>query len=287
MKCGIIKHIAAAMIMIIITAAPASALSVIDNMDSGKPYSAKIEKSDIKEGSGALTVSGSSGTLVLQRKFDPAVDISSYTGVGYAKLYLYIESVGNMSDTSGQLELTSSGGCDVEETSWNISKNMLKDGWNTLTLSFESPGENNADLSAINYLRVYIHITGKNKLMLDELSIGTAKELGIEAAGVELSAPVKTPEEVYGEGGAIAAAKAPKTIALSGVKAVSNNTGTTAAQEPAAETQPDSPDTGTPAASANKNSGHIAVAVKTASVVIAVAAAAAIFYAVIKRRRKK
>ena len=274
MKCGIIKHIAAAMIMIIITAAPASALSVIDNMDSGKPYSAKIEKSDIKEGSGALTVSGSSGTLVLQRKFDPAVDISSYTGVGYAKLYLYIESVGNMSDTSGQLELTSSGGCDVEETSWNISKNMLKDGWNTLTLSFESPGENNADLSAINYLRVYI-------------SIGTAKELGIEAAGVELSAPVKTPEEVYGEGGAIAAAKAPKTIALSGVKAVSNNTGTTAAQEPAAETQPDSPDTGTPAASANKNSGHIAVAVKTASVVIAVAAAAAIFYAVIKRRRKK
>ncbi len=155
-----------------------SALVVIDNMDDGGPYGARTEMKNIIEGTGAVSKKANGGTIVLERKLDPPIDISAYRGVGYAKLHLYIESVDNMSDTPGQLELTSSGRCDVEETSWNISKNMLKDGWNTLYLSFESPGENSADYSKINYVRVYIHITGANT------------------------------GEVYGEGGAVAAALA-------------------------------------------------------------------------------
>jgi hypothetical protein len=55
---------------------------------------------------------------------------------------------------------------------------------------------------------VYIHITGENKVMLDELVVGTEDELGITAAGVETSEAVKLPSEVYGEGGAAAAALA-------------------------------------------------------------------------------
>jgi hypothetical protein len=202
-------------------AVSASALTVIDNMDSGKPYNAKTEKSDVKEGDGAISSSGSSGTIVIQRQFDSPVDISQYAGTGYVKLYLYIESVANMSDTSGQLELTSSGTCDAQETSWNISKNMLKDGWNTLLLSLESPGENSANLSAINFFRVYIHITGENKVMLDELSVGTEDELGVKAAVIETSEPVKTPEEAYGVGGAVAAAQ---NMSNTAAETVSNDT---------------------------------------------------------------
>jgi len=185
-----------------------SALVVIDNMDDGGPYGARTEMKNIIEGTGAVSKKANGGTIVLERKLDPPIDISAYRGVGYAKLHLYIESVDNMSDTPGQLELTSSGRCDVEETSWNISKNMLKDGWNTLYLSFESPGENSADYSKINYVRVYIHITGANTVMLDELSVGTEEELGYTPTAVETSEPVKHPSEVYGEGGAVAAALA-------------------------------------------------------------------------------
>lgn len=204
----VLKALTAMAIVSLIMALSASALTVIDNMDNGSPYSARTEKKDMIEGAGAVSSSGTGGTIVLQRTLKPTVDISEYRGIGYARLHLYIESVENMSDTAGQLELTSSGTCDNEETSWNISKNMLKDGWNTLYLSFESPGENAANLSAINYVRVYIHITGKNKVMLDELAVGTEDELGITPAAVETSAPVKLPAEVYGEGGAVAAALA-------------------------------------------------------------------------------
>ena len=186
----------------------ASALTVIDGMDNGKLYSAQTEKDDIKEGEGAVSLTGASGTIVLGRKLDDPIDLSAYAGTGYVRLYLYIESVANMSDTSGQFELTSSGTCDIEETSWNLAKNMLVDGWNMLVLPLESPGENAADLSKINYIRVYIHITGQNRVMLDGLAAGTEEEFGVEVKSVETSEPVKTPEEVYGEGGAVAAATA-------------------------------------------------------------------------------
>lgn len=194
------------LIAIIAMSVCASALVVIDNMDDGGAYGAVTERVNIIEGAGAISKKANNGTIVIERTLDPRVDISAYRGVGYVWLHLYIESVENMSDIPGQLELTSSGRCDVEETSWNISKNMLKDGWNTLYLPFESPGENNADLARINYVRVYIHITGTNKVMLDELSVGTEEELGYMPIPVETSEPVKLPTEVYGEGGAFAAA---------------------------------------------------------------------------------
>lgn len=197
-----------ALAIVLAASISASALAVIDNMDDGGAYGAGTEMKDIIEGTGAVSKKASGGTIVLERTLDPPIDISEYRGIGYARLHLYIESVADMSDTPGQLELTSSGRCDVEETSWNISKSMLKDGWNTLYLSFESPGENAADLARINYVRVYIHITGENKVMLDELVVGTEDELGITAAGVETSEAVKLPSEVYGEGGAAAAALA-------------------------------------------------------------------------------
>lgn len=200
--------IAISLAITLMTSISASALTVIDNMDNGGAYGARTEMNDIIEGKGAVSQKATGGTIVLQRTIDPPIDISQYRGTGYVRLHLYIESVANMSDTAGQLELTSSGTCDVEETSWNISKNMLKDGWNTLYLSLESPGENAADLSKINYVRVYIHITGENRVMLDELTVGTEDELGVKPANIETSEPVKNPIDVYGEGGAAAAALA-------------------------------------------------------------------------------
>lgn len=275
----VLKTLITAAAIALIMALTASALTVIDNMDSGSPYSARTEKSDVVEGAGAVSSSGTSGTIVLQRTLKPAVDISEYSGIGYARLYLYIESVDNMSDTAGQLELTSSGTCDQEETSWNISKNMLKDGWNTLYLSFESPGENAANLKAINYVRVYIHITGKNKVMLDELSVGTDDEFGITAAAVETSEPVKLPAEVYGEGGAVAAA-----LAAMGTQPAETTPSDT---EPA---QTEVADTATPGAEAENASGSDSSTVNYTAIIAGAAAAVAVIAVIVvfaARRGKK
>ena len=150
----------------------ASALAVIDDGmdDGGSVRRRNRNKKDIIEGTGAVSKE-SIGRYYRARPpplNDLPIDISGIPRYRLAKaIHLYGEALPICPDTPGQLELTSSGRCDVEETSWNISKSMLKDGWNTLYLSFESPGENAADLARINYVRVYIHITGENKVMLD------------------------------------------------------------------------------------------------------------------------
>jgi hypothetical protein len=278
----VLKALTAVAIVSLIMALSASALTVIDNMDNGSPYSARTEKKDMIEGAGAVSSSGTGGTIVLQRTLKPTVDISEYRGTGYARLYLYIESVENMSDTAGQLELTSSGICDNEETSWNISKNMLKDGWNTLYLSFESPGENAANLSAINYVRVYIHITGKNKVMLDELAVGTEDELGITPAAVETSAPVKLPAEVYGEGGAVAAALAAAgaaETAQSDAEAPQTETNAAGDTESGAEAKDAD---GTETAQVN----YTAAAAIAGAIVVCCAVAIAVVVYIVKRGKK-
>ncbi len=75
---------------------------------------------------------------------------------------IYVENQTNPDDISnfvsdGQLELTSSGGSDVQEASWTVDKLGLRSGWTSIRLKLaEANNDNGLDISNINYLRLYI-----------------------------------------------------------------------------------------------------------------------------------
>lgn len=77
-------------------------------------------------------------------------------------LKVYVENQTNPDDISnlvadGQLELTSSGGSDVQEASWTVDKLGLRSGWTSIRLKLsEANFDNGLSLSSINYLRLYI-----------------------------------------------------------------------------------------------------------------------------------
>ncbi|MBR2320884.1 MAG: hypothetical protein IKA57_01970 [Clostridia bacterium] len=85
-----------------------------------------------------------------------SVDISEYKN-GYLHFYVYCSDITKIG-TQGQIEITSSGTCDVNEYSWVATQYITKTGWNDVWLDISSAsvtgGE--ADLSAINYFRIYM-----------------------------------------------------------------------------------------------------------------------------------
>ncbi len=92
---------------------------------------------------------------IFQGKFT-SVDLSAYKS-GYLHFYIYcndIEKIG----TDGQIEITSSGVCDVNEYNWNVTQHITKTGWNEVWLDLYNAGTTGGapDLSCINYMRIYL-----------------------------------------------------------------------------------------------------------------------------------
>jgi hypothetical protein len=153
----------------------ASALTVVDSMDSGEGWdNAQLQTGDTVEGKGAITCS-SSDLLSTSRNFSVPIDMSSLGNGDVLHVWIYIEDAEKLTG-NGQLELTSSGTCDVEETSWSLTKEMFKNGWNELTLSVFNADMDTANLSAINYIRFYEFTDGQNSWSIDDLAFGAREE---------------------------------------------------------------------------------------------------------------
>jgi hypothetical protein len=109
----------------------------------------------IKQGEGAWRVSGAGGgSSNLTVTFDP-LDISSFMEDGYLHMWVYVD--GKLRIKEGQIELSSSGTCDVQEIYWNTGT-YLREGWNELRLSLASATwkeSSKFDPTCLNYLRVY------------------------------------------------------------------------------------------------------------------------------------
>ena len=93
-------------------------------------------------------------TTTLEGAFD-AIDISEYKQ-GYLHFYIYCNDISKIGSV-GQIEITSSGRCDVNEYNWNLMQYVTKTGWNEVWLDLWGAGTTGgvADLSKINYLRIY------------------------------------------------------------------------------------------------------------------------------------
>ncbi|MBR7071299.1 MAG: hypothetical protein IKI29_03960 [Clostridia bacterium] len=96
-------------------------------------------------------------------------DLSAYTkSTLWLVAKIYIENKTNPGQTGnllsgGQLELTSSGGSDVNEANWSLGKLNLHDGWNNLYLALDSASNDNGlSLSDVNYMRFYLNPVSGN-----------------------------------------------------------------------------------------------------------------------------
>lgn len=93
-------------------------------------------------------------------------DMSAYAN-GYAHVWIYVEDISKL--VGGQIELCSSGGPDMYETSWNLMAYVNQSGWNELYLPLNKAGQGNkpADLSAVNYIRIFFLQNGEGRVGVD------------------------------------------------------------------------------------------------------------------------
>ena len=107
---------------------------------------------------------------LLYRTFVPALDLTAYSN-GYLHMWIYVEDITQVLD--GQIELTSSGTSDDQEKNWTMLQYVKKSGWNEVYLPFASANAagGDLDLSACNFMRIYIVTEGNCKLGIDKIQV--------------------------------------------------------------------------------------------------------------------
>lgn len=123
----------------------------------------------------ASTQRDEAGSCVFATALSPKLDASAYTQ-GYAHIWIYVEDADKL--VGGQLELCSGGGPDMYETSWELAKYITHSGWNELYLPFENADSGNkpADLSALDYIRLYLILNGDTLTGLDNFYLCNEKQ---------------------------------------------------------------------------------------------------------------
>jgi|GEM_PF-1520500 len=125
-----------------------------------------LNTDDKKEGVASISFTGS-GTDWFAKEFsrsDAGIDAT-----GWFSFWLYVSDVSAFSG-DGQVELTSSGGPDVDEFSWQVASLGLTNGWNHVQLQVSAANTTGTpDLEAINYFRIYQVLSGEITARLDDL----------------------------------------------------------------------------------------------------------------------
>lgn len=136
------------------------------------------EISAVSEGSpsaSAWVKSGADACPVLAADLIPSIGISQVSASGYLHIRVYIE--GTASIAYGQIELSSSGRSDDQETSWDVMGLGLKEGWNDLYLPFASAAHvGTTDYDAVNYFRIYIGFNGTGIIGADDIYACASKQ---------------------------------------------------------------------------------------------------------------
>ncbi len=150
-----------------------AASTVIDKCDSISGWSGSdavtLDTANKREGTACLTKTGS-GTDWFKKTFSPAINSGVTESNGYVHLWLYVSDVTRLAATGAQLEITSAGGPDANEYSWNLRNTTLVNGWNELTLKIANAAKiGSPNLAAINFIRVYYFLSGSITCKLDDV----------------------------------------------------------------------------------------------------------------------
>lgn len=125
------------------------------------------------EGKGALR-SSSDSLLIVEVSFTPT-DIEAYAMDGGLHFWLYLEDADAL-DGNGQIELTSSGTCDIEETHWFLYDFAYEDGWNEIWFPFYTCETDEMNYAACNYFRIYNFLYYDTYMIVDDISIGMRED---------------------------------------------------------------------------------------------------------------
>ncbi|MBR3844747.1 MAG: hypothetical protein IKM39_04495 [Clostridia bacterium] len=125
----------------------------------------EVDYQNFTQGIGSIRYTGTlaKGTsLVMYTNFHEDVDISAYT---HLEFDLYVNDKDVLESGVGQVELSSSGGCDVAElafSSHSYMEQIKKEGWNHISLPIDSGSKNSTDPTRIfdpakvNFFRLYL-----------------------------------------------------------------------------------------------------------------------------------
>ncbi len=124
-----------------------------------------VDTEEKKEGYASLIGVGG-GTDWFKKKLDKA--LRTYCdSTSYLDLWIYVSDV-SMFSGGGQLEISSSGGPDVDEFNWSVSSLNLVNGWNELHLQISTANVmGNPDLNGINFFRFYQFVSGEVTSRID------------------------------------------------------------------------------------------------------------------------
>ncbi|MBN2639513.1 MAG: DUF5010 domain-containing protein [Bacteroidales bacterium] len=112
-----------------------------------------LNTSSLMQGTGCVQMIGS-GTDEFKKVFSPAYNSGVTAANGVLTFWYYVSDVSKLSN-GGQVEISSSGGPDVNEYSWSLLTG-LTNGWNEVTLNISDANViGTPNLSAIDWFRIY------------------------------------------------------------------------------------------------------------------------------------
>ncbi|MDG0814600.1 hypothetical protein [Cohnella rhizosphaerae] len=158
-------------------AATTSTIVTLDSADSLSGWTSSnpltLDTVNKKEGTASLSMTGSQ-VVQFQKTFASPVDTGLTLQHGSLKFWYYVDDMSKLDGTYGQVELTSSGGPDVNEFYWEFTSRVLpqlSNGWNLVSLELDDVTGTlgDPDLAAIDYLRIYFFNSKSPVIKLDQV----------------------------------------------------------------------------------------------------------------------
>ncbi|WP_233244025.1 T9SS type A sorting domain-containing protein [Tamlana fucoidanivorans] len=139
-----------------------------DSKIDWNPGSVQLISNDVAQGAGALEFTGSA-EQEYYKVFATPYDAQGTPNGTVLQFWYYVEDPTKL-DAANQVEISSSGGPDVNEYSWSLSN--LKAGWNFIQLNVSSASKiGTPNLSAINWFRLYRFKNGTTTTRIDGIQL--------------------------------------------------------------------------------------------------------------------
>jgi len=119
-----------------------------------------LDESDFKEGEACVAGKNKEGIFSIEKKYKKSYYAPARKSDGYLQFWMYVSDPTPFSTGGGQIEITSSGTCDVQELGWSIP--TLNKGWNKIVLKLSDgvARGGDIDLKHINFFRVWSKMDG-------------------------------------------------------------------------------------------------------------------------------
>ncbi|MDR1415575.1 MAG: DUF4998 domain-containing protein [Odoribacteraceae bacterium] len=128
-----------------------------DACDATTGWGGTLDLVDKKEGAASVSKSLAANSVVLLTKnFGTTFDAGVTMANGIFAFSLYVDDASALGTREGsEIEITSSGGADVQETSWPFNGVPLVNGWNKVELRLSGAWGASADLTRLNFIRIF------------------------------------------------------------------------------------------------------------------------------------